>query len=52
MGCAVSVFVWLAWGAQRQPIAINVPWMIVLSVASLVFLVVCGFLLWKRTRFS
>lgn len=52
MGCAVAVFVWLAWGAQRQPIAINVPWMIALSVASLVLLVVCGFLLWKRTRFS
>jgi drug/metabolite transporter (DMT)-like permease len=52
MGCAAAVFVWLAWGAQRQPIAINVPWMVALSAASLVFLVVCGFLLWKRTRFS
>ena len=49
---ALAIFVWLASGAERQPIAVNLPWMAVLSVASLVFLVVCGFLLWKRTRFS
>jgi drug/metabolite transporter (DMT)-like permease len=52
VGAAVAVFVWLASIAQSQPIAVNVPWMIVLSAASLVFLIVCGLLLWKRTRFS
>lgn len=49
---AVAAFVWLGFGAGRHAIALNVPWMIVLSAASLVFLVVCGLLLWKRTRFS
>jgi drug/metabolite transporter (DMT)-like permease len=49
---AVGIFAWLAVGAERQPLAVNVPWMAVLSAASLVFLIVCGYLLWKRTRFS
>ena len=49
---AIAIFVWLAIGAERQPIAMNIPWTIVLIIASLVFLVVCGGLLWKRTRFS
>jgi drug/metabolite transporter (DMT)-like permease len=52
VGVAIAVFVYLASDARSQPIAINIPWMIVLSLASLVFLVVVGFLLWKRTRFS
>jgi hypothetical protein len=49
---AVAIFAWLASGAQRQPIAMNVGWMAALIVATLVFLVVAGVLLWKRTRFS
>jgi hypothetical protein len=28
------------------------PWLAILSVATLVLLVVCGLLLWRRTRFS
>jgi drug/metabolite transporter (DMT)-like permease len=52
VGTAIAVFVWLAASAQSQPIAINTGWMIVLSAASLAFLIVCGYLLWKRTRFS
>ncbi len=52
VGAAVSIFIWLALGAERQPIAIDPFWMAILIVASLVFLVVCGYLLWKRTRFS
>ena len=42
----------LAFGAERQPLAVNPFWMIFLAAATLVFLVVCGTLLWKRTRFS
>jgi drug/metabolite transporter (DMT)-like permease len=48
---AVGVFVWLAFGAERQPLAINLPWMTVLILASLVILLAGGALLWKRTRF-
>ena len=49
---ALALFVWLAMGAEKQAIAVSVPWMAVLIVASLVLLVACGTLLWKRTRFS
>jgi drug/metabolite transporter (DMT)-like permease len=49
---AAAVFVWLGAGAERQAIAMNVAWMWLLMAASLVFLVLCGVLLWKRTRFS
>jgi drug/metabolite transporter (DMT)-like permease len=49
---AVAMFVWLGLGAERQPISIDPVWMAILIVASLVFLLVCGYMLWKRTRFS
>jgi drug/metabolite transporter (DMT)-like permease len=49
---AVAIFVWLAIGAEHQAIAVNLPWMAVLLAATLVCLLVCGLLLWKRTRFS
>jgi drug/metabolite transporter (DMT)-like permease len=49
---ALGCFTWLAYGAERQPISVNLPWLVVLCMATLLFLVVCGFLLWKRTRFS
>ncbi|MBM3746780.1 MAG: EamA/RhaT family transporter [Acidobacteria bacterium] len=49
---AVAAFVWLAMGAERQPLEVSLPWMAVLSLASLVILLACGALLWKRTRFS
>ena len=49
---AVGIFVWLGMGAERAPIAANPVWIVILSVATLVLLVVCGLLLWRRTRFS
>ncbi|HEX8984631.1 MAG TPA: GRP family sugar transporter [Bryobacteraceae bacterium] len=49
---AIAIFVWLAFGAEAQPIAVNFAWMAVLTAATLVFLVVCGVMLWKRTHFS
>ena len=52
IAAAVGAFVWLAAGAERQPIAINQGWMIILGAATLAFLIICGILLWKRTRFS
>jgi hypothetical protein len=52
VAAALALFVWLAAGTQRQPIPLNVPWMVVLVAASVVLLVGCGVLLWRRTRFS
>ncbi len=49
---AVGVFVYLAAGARRQPIEFHAGWMVALGGASIVMLVFCGLLLWKRTRFS
>jgi len=52
VAAAVAIFVWLAIGAEHQAVAVNLPWMAVLLAATLVCLVACGLLLWKRTRFS
>lgn len=49
---AIGIFVWLGLGAASQQIAMNLLWMAVLTALSLVFLVVCGMILWRRTRFS
>jgi drug/metabolite transporter (DMT)-like permease len=49
---AAGIFVWLALDATRQEIAVSLPWMTILGATSLVFLVVCGGALWRRTRFS
>jgi drug/metabolite transporter (DMT)-like permease len=49
---AVGVFLWLARGARRPPMAINLYWTLLLALAMLGFLVACGRVLWKRTRFS
>jgi drug/metabolite transporter (DMT)-like permease len=52
VAAAVALFIWLASMSERPPIKMDVFWMAVLSLASLGFLIVCGYLLWKRTRFS
>jgi drug/metabolite transporter (DMT)-like permease len=49
---AIAVFAWLAIGAERQPITVDMTWLVVLSLLTLLFLLVCGWQLWKRTRFS
>jgi drug/metabolite transporter (DMT)-like permease len=49
---AMGVFLLLARGAQRPPMAINLSWTAVLALVMLGFLVACGTVLWKRTRFS
>jgi len=49
---AVGIFVWLARAAERPPIAMNATWTVLLAFAMLAFLVACGMLLWKRTKFS
>jgi drug/metabolite transporter (DMT)-like permease len=52
VAAAVSVFVWLAMSASHQAVAVNFLWMAVLLALTLVCLAVCGWFLWKRTRFS
>jgi hypothetical protein len=52
VAAATAIFVWLAIGAKHQAVAVNLPWMAVLLVTTFVCLIVCGVLLWKRTRFS
>ncbi|MGD0873183.1 MAG: GRP family sugar transporter [Bryobacteraceae bacterium] len=49
---ATAIFVWLAVGAKHQAVPVNLRWMAVLLATTLVCLIVCGVLLWKRTRFS
>jgi drug/metabolite transporter (DMT)-like permease len=52
MAGAIVLFAWLGLNAKGEPLPVNVPWMAVLMILSLAFLVVCGWMLWKRTRFS
>jgi hypothetical protein len=52
VAAAVGVFLLLARGARRPPMAINLFWTALLALAMLGFLIACGRALWKRTRFS
>ena len=49
---AVSIFAWLALGAQRPVIAVDAGWIAALLAGTLILLLAGGVLLWKRTRFS
>lgn len=49
---AIGIFIWLGLDATRHEMAINLPWLAILTALSLVFLVVSGIVLWRRTRFS
>jgi drug/metabolite transporter (DMT)-like permease len=49
---ALAMFAWLAVGAKAAPIHADPLWMAILVVATLVLLIVCGTLLYRRTRFS
>jgi len=49
---AVGIFIWLATGAERPPLAMSSTWALLLVIAMLALLFTCGALLWKRTRFS
>ena len=48
---AAGIFFFLAKGAHRPPILINLFWTSLLTFAMLGFLFACGWVLWKRTRF-
>jgi len=52
VAAAIAFFIWLATMAKSQAIAMNTAWMWALIAASLALLLLCGTMLWKRTRFS
>jgi glucose uptake protein GlcU len=52
VAAAAGVFLWLALGTERPPIAMHVGWTAALVVGMLGMLVASSWLLWKRTRFS
>jgi drug/metabolite transporter (DMT)-like permease len=52
VAAATAVFVWLGLNAERPPMSLDYNWLALLVAASLILLVFCGVLLWKRTRFS
>ena len=52
VAAAVGVFLLLARGARRPPMTVNLFWTALVALAMLGFLVACGRMLWKRTRFS
>src|ERR1700722_7152598 len=49
---ASGIFIWLAVGTRAQHIFVNIPWMVVLMIGTIIPLGLCGTLLWRRTRFS
>ncbi len=52
IAAAIGAFLWLGWGAKVPAIHLNPGWMLALVLVMLAFLVGCGWVLWKRTRFS
>lgn len=48
----LGLLAWLATSVRMPEIGLSLPWMLVLLAASLGLLLVSGFMLWKRTRFS
>lgn len=52
VSAALGTFLWLGAAAGRPPIPMRVDWAVALILATIVMLVGCGMLLWKRTGFS
>jgi drug/metabolite transporter (DMT)-like permease len=52
VAAAIAIFVWLGLHAEKQAIAVDPLWLLIIVAASLVLLVGGGWLLWKRTRFE
>jgi drug/metabolite transporter (DMT)-like permease len=52
MAGAAGIFVWLGLKARVPTLEMNFWWVSVLSALMILTLVVCGWVLWNRTRFS
>ncbi len=49
---AIGIFIWLAVGTERPPLNFNLYYVALLVAGMVALLFACGWLLWKRTRFS
>ena len=49
---SLGIFVWMASGTSYAPLPFSLFWMVLLLIATLLFLAAGGFWLWRRTRFS
>jgi hypothetical protein len=49
---ATGLFLWLGLNAVVPPLAMNLGWIAVLTVALLAALVGAGWALWRQTRFG
>ncbi|MGH9452626.1 MAG: GRP family sugar transporter [Terriglobia bacterium] len=52
LAVAIAIFAALAWFAGKPMVLMNSTWMLALIALMLVLLFYCGWLLWKRTKFS
>jgi glucose uptake protein GlcU len=52
VGAALAVFIWLARGTARPPLEMNRGWTIALGAVMAATLAGCGWVLWRRTKFS
>ena len=52
VAAAIGIFVWLGIGTERPQLNFNLYYVAVLVAGMVALLFTCGWLLWKRTRFS
>jgi glucose uptake protein GlcU len=52
VACAVGIFIWLGSNARVPTLNMDFAWVAVLTAVMIVTAVVCGWGLWKHTRFS
>jgi len=52
VAAAVTIFLWLGLQAQVPPLEMNLVWTAALCVVLVFAAIGCGWLLWKRTRFT
>ena len=52
VGCAVGVFIWLGLKARVPTLSMDLGWVTLLAAVMVISAAICGWGLWKRTRFS
>lgn len=52
VAAAIGIFIWLARGTRRPPLAMHLGWAVLLCAVMALVVGGCGYLLWKRTGFS
>jgi hypothetical protein len=51
VAAAVGIFIWLGVNARVPRLSMDFVWVAVLTAVMVIMVVVCGWGLWKRTRF-